>query len=73
MLRIHVYGRQLFADRGPNGWMLSQGGTEGKRRPFTEIVVPDEVVTPADLLRYLQDVYHESAKPGRDTATLTEE
>jgi hypothetical protein len=72
MLRIHVYGRTLFAARESGRWRLSLGGAEGKRRPLAGIVVPDWVVSVDDLLRFLQDLYHESARPGRDTVVVTE-
>jgi hypothetical protein len=72
MLRITVYGRSIFAERGAGGWQLSLGGTEGKRRPLTGIVVPQDLVSQDDLVRFLQDIYHESARPGRDTVVIAE-
>lgn len=62
-LRLDVFGRQIIAKHIAGSWRLSMGGAEGKRRPLYDILVPDDVVSEEDLLTFLQDVYHESAKP----------
>jgi hypothetical protein len=72
MIRIDLYGRSILAERRAGGWQLSCGGEEGKRRPLSEIIVPRDIVSREDLVRFLADLYHESARPGRDKVRVTE-
>ena len=59
-LKFDVFGRQLWIERSAGGWMAFYPGNEGKKRPVTDIVIP-ESLTEADLGQYLADLFHEHA------------
>ena len=65
-LRINVSGRRIVAEHRSGRWLLSLAGTDGKRRPLTDVLVPDDITSEKDLLRFLHDIYHEAAGPGHD-------
>ncbi len=69
MLRINVFGKQMVAERLSGRWQLSLAGADGKRSPLTDILVPTDVTTEKELLTFLHDIYHESARPGHDQVT----
>lgn len=64
MLRFDVFGRLLQAKRTTIGWQLFFLGHAGKRRPATDLVVP-EFISEAELEQYLADIFDEfaSSKP----------
>lgn len=63
-LRFNVFGTLIDIERRGRAWLAWHPGNDGKRRP-ADIVVPDDV--PEDeLARYLGDLLHEHARPGRD-------
>ena len=59
-ITFDVFGRLMQAERTAGGWQLFYLGPEGKRRPATDLVVP-EFVSEAELAQYLADVFHELA------------
>jgi hypothetical protein len=59
-IRPDVFGRMMAAERADGRWRLYDVGTDGKRRPAADAVVPDFVGEDA-LVQYLADVFHESA------------
>jgi hypothetical protein len=63
--RFDVFGRRVAvrADEA-GGWRAFWLGDDGKRRP-ADFVVPDFIAA-ADLGQFLADLFHESARPGRD-------
>ena len=65
-IHIDVFGRRIIADYQSGKWQLSLAGIEGKSRPLSDILVPEEITTEEDLLRFLFDIYHESARPGHN-------
>jgi hypothetical protein len=69
LLHIDVFGRHMIAEYISDRWQLSMAGTEGKRRPIADILVPDDITTERDLLTFLHDIYHECARPGHDQVT----
>jgi len=64
VLKLDVFGRTMWARRTDNGWKLFIRGQEGKDRPGPN-VVPSDIVSPEDLVDFLSDLYHESARPHR--------
>lgn len=60
---VEVYGHRLLVERTPAGWRTFRPSNEGKRLPAIDI--PVFVVTEDDLLAYLADLWHESARPER--------
>ena len=63
ILHIEVFGKRIVAEHLSGKWQLSVAGTAGKRRPLSDILVPADITTEKDLLRFLHDIYHESARP----------
>ena len=59
-IRFDVFGRQVQVQRVADGWQAYYPGTEGKRRPAEDIVIPAETAEPA-LAQYLADLCHEWA------------
>ena len=59
-IRFDVFGRDVLIQGDENGWKAFYPGSEGKRRPAREIVIPpglDESKLPG----YLDDLCHEWA------------
>lgn len=64
MLRFDVFGREVGVFREDGRWRAVFVGREGKNRPAPAIVIPPEL-PPAELARFLADLFHESARPDR--------
>jgi hypothetical protein len=63
-MRFDVYGRYtLIVERQGNNWRVLQVGDDGKRGLRVDLVIPDHVA-PDDMAQYLDDLLHESARPG---------
>jgi len=60
---VEIYGHRLLVERTPDGWRTFRPSGEGKRVPA--ISIPSFVVSDDDLLQYLADLWHESARPDR--------
>lgn len=61
---LDVYGRQLIIDAHEGGWRIMQRTNDGKRGPFFDICIPSSLSF-EDIPRFLADIYHEDATPGR--------
>lgn len=59
-LKFSVFGRQVLVVESNNGWSTFYLGAEGKRRPATDILVPQDILE-SDLKGYLADLCHEWA------------
>ena len=62
---VEVYGRRLLVERTGDGWLTFLPGNDGKRVPAYGIAIPPFIVTDDELLQYLADLWHESARPDR--------
>jgi hypothetical protein len=60
LIELDVFGRRLQVVRAGRSWSVFYPGSDGKRRPASDIVVPDSVEE-ADLIDYLADLCHEWA------------
>ena len=59
-ITFNVFGRDILVVRSGSVWKAFYPGTEGKRRPARDIVIPPD--TPeSKLARYLDDLCHEWA------------
>ena len=61
-ITFDVFGRLMEAERTATGWQLFYLGHAGKRRPATNLVVP-EFISEAELAQYLADIFHGSVSP----------
>ena len=59
-LKFDVFGRDVLIIGSSSGWKAFYVGTEGKRRPATDIVIPSGIKE-AKLTEYLDDLCHEWA------------
>jgi hypothetical protein len=66
VIKFDVFGRLMQAERTTTGWQLFYLGHEGKRRPATDLVVP-EFISEAGLAQYLADILHELASTKHPT------
>jgi hypothetical protein len=57
-----VFGRTMRVERVNEQWQLFLVGTEGKKRPVPDILVPPHL-TAVELTTFLDDLYHEYASP----------
>lgn len=64
---VEVYGHRLLVERTGDGWRTYIPGDDGKRRASPVVLVPAFVVSDEELLQYLADLWHESARPDRQT------
>ena len=55
-----VFGRRVTVLRTEGGWQAFYGGTDGKRRPARDIVIPSDTAE-EEIERYLADLCHEWA------------
>lgn len=62
-LRFDVFGREIAVERTPNGWRALLVGSEGKSRPAGFEIPP--TLSEAELLGYLDDLFHEYATAER--------
>ena len=63
-LRFDVYGRYtLIVERDEGNWRVLQVGTDGKRGLREDLVIPS-ALSADEIALYLDDVLHESARPG---------
>ncbi|MES2353277.1 MAG: hypothetical protein V4568_02560 [Pseudomonadota bacterium] len=70
-IKFNVFGRIVLVERGVNGWRSYYPGPEGKKRP-ADFVIPD-FVTANELAQYLDDLFHEDARPGHTAVIRLEE
>jgi hypothetical protein len=64
VLRFDIYGRYvLVVERGGGAWRVLQVGDDGKRGLRDDIVIPSDL-SADDLAQYLDDLLHESGRPG---------
>jgi hypothetical protein len=59
---LDVFGQRIEAIRTEKCWKIFYLGTDGKKRPASDIAVPWSVQE-EDLARYLDDLRHEYATP----------
>ena len=59
-LKFDVFGRMVIVMRVRETWKAYYAGSEGKRRPATDIVIPASI-DEAGLCQYLSDLCHEWA------------
>jgi len=63
-LRFSIYGRFRLEVIREQTWWAAYRLDLGKRRRIDELAIPDDL-PPDELATYLDDFYHEYAKPGQ--------
>lgn len=59
-LTFDVFGRRVIVETAERGWKAFYAGSDGKRRPARDIVIPEDIAE-AEIERYLADLCHEWA------------
>jgi hypothetical protein len=71
-MKFDVYGRfEIEVRREENRWVAYQIAL-GKRTKVTAFAIPDDIQTSAQIARYLDDLYHEVARPGQSVSVVAE-
>lgn len=71
-MKFDVYGRfQIEVSREDDNWVAYQIAL-GKRTKVTHLAIPQEIQTPAEMARYLDDLYHEAGRPGQTVSVVAE-
>lgn len=60
-IKFDVFGTLMAVERHAEGWRVFVLGSDGKRSP-ADVVIPD-FVQDAELAQYLDDLFHEAARP----------
>ncbi|HEY7888911.1 MAG TPA: hypothetical protein VIC29_11880 [Steroidobacteraceae bacterium] len=69
-MKFDVYGRFRIEVRRENGQWVAYRIAPGKRVRINNLAIPEEIQTPAEIARYLDDLYHEAARPGRSVTVV---
>ena len=59
-IKFDVYGKQIMVSRTGNRWNVDYMGDQGKRRPATDILIPD-FISESEIEQFLSDLCHEWA------------
>ena len=69
-VRFDVYGRfQVEVSREADHWVAYRIAP-GKRIRIHDLVLPGEIQTSQQIARYLDDLYHEAARPGQSVSLI---
>jgi hypothetical protein len=71
-VRFDVYGRfQVEVRREADQWVAYRIAL-GKRARINNLAIPGELQTAQEIARYLDDLYHEAARPGESVSVITD-
>jgi hypothetical protein len=71
-MKFDVYGRfQIEVRREGHSWIAYRIAL-GKRTKVTTFAIPEEIQSSAEIARYLDDLYHEVARPGESVSVVGE-
>lgn len=62
-----IFGRRVLLERTGDTWIAYIPGDDGKRRALPGATIPSFVVSDDAVLQYLADLWHEEARPDRQT------
>lgn len=68
-MKLNVFGRVVQVERTGSSWKAYYVGSEGKRRPADDIVIPDHI-TDETVIEYIEDLCHEWATPKNDRVSI---
>ena len=71
-MKFDVYGRfQVEVCREAEGWVAYRLAP-AKRLRITQFAIPGEIQTAEEIARYLDDLYHEAARPGQAVSVIAD-
>lgn len=69
-MKFDVYGRfQIEVCREADRWVAYRIAL-GKRTRMNDVVIPGEIRTSQEIARYLDDLYHEAARPSQSVSVI---
>jgi hypothetical protein len=70
VVRFDVYGRfRIEVCREADHWAAYRIAP-GKRVRINDLVIPGELQTSREIARFLDDLYHEAARPGQSVSVI---
>lgn len=69
-MKFDVYGRFQLEVRWEIDHWAAYRIAPGKRVKVSGLVIPAEIQTAEEIARYLDDLYHEAATPGRSVSVI---
>jgi hypothetical protein len=72
-MKFDVYGRFQIEVRREDDHRVAYHIALGKRTRVTNLVIPQEIQTSAEIARYLDDLYHEAARPGQSISVVADQ
>jgi hypothetical protein len=66
-IKFNVFGTVMAVERHGDAWRVFSVGNDGKRSP-ANVAIPSSVQE-AELAQYLDDVFHEAARPRHPSVT----
>jgi hypothetical protein len=71
-MKFDVYGLfQVEVRREDDHW-VAYSIALGKRTRVDNLAIPEDLHTPQEIARYLDDMYHETARPGQSVSLITD-
>jgi hypothetical protein len=71
-VKFDVYGRfQVEVRREADAWVAYRIDL-GKRARLHHIAIPGEIQTAPEIARFLDDLYHETARPGQSVSVISD-
>lgn len=70
-MKFDIYGRFQLEVRREAGQWVAYRISFGKRARIDTFAIPGEMQTPQEIARYLDDLYHEAARPGDSVAVVS--
>jgi hypothetical protein len=71
-MKFDVYGRFQIEVRREDDSSVAHQIALGKRTKVTTFAIPEEIQSPAEIARYLDDLCHEVARPGESVSIVGE-
>lgn len=71
-MKLDVYGRFKVEVRRETGRWVAYHIALGKRTRIDTVAIPADIQTAAEIARYLDDLYHEAARPGQSVSVVTD-
>lgn len=68
-VKLNVFGKVVQVERTGGCWKAYYVGSEGKRRPADDIVIP-EYITDETVVEYIDDLCHEWATPKNNRVAI---
>lgn len=71
-MKFDVYGRFQLEVRWETDRWAAYRIALGKRVKIDDLVIPAEIQMPREIARFLDDLYHEAATPGRSVSVIAD-